>query len=516
MKRKAKPVEETIETVIQKPVFPHPATDEQKIIFEAVENTSDNLLIEARAGSSKTTTIVHAAKLLPPDSKILFLAFNKHIKEELATKLPDYVKCYTSHGLGVSAIKRKYGDKIQFDGFKVNKIIDIKRKTWNLHYDMVVDLIPDYISDIKKLVDLCRLTMTFDKKYIEFLAEKHDIMFSEPKDINRVLSVLEKVIEDKKSYDYVDMVFMPATDKAIWMFQYDYVFVDEAQDLCRAQQEMIRKVLKRDDFGTYKSRLISVGDPKQAIYSFAGSDAKSFEWFKKFNNPKLLTLAVTFRCAQKIVEHAQQLVPDIKARDGAPEGIVMKGSIEDAVDGDFILCRTTAPLVALFFELLAQGKKCGIKGSDIGLSLIDLIKPYKSLATMAAKLHNELMQMQGMLRKKGITKFKEYGAYANLSDKIDVIKFLSKESNDIDDLRKKISEIFTDTVSGIVLSTIHKSKGLEADRVFIIRPDKLPMRVSKPWMAEQEKNLIYVAMTRAKNSLIYDYEWTNEEEDETE
>ena len=78
------------------------------------------------------------------------------------------------------------------------------------------------------------------------------------------------------------------------------------------------------------------------------------------------------------------------------------------------------------------------------------------------------------------------------------------------DLKYKIKSIFTDEIQGIVVSTVHKIKGLEADRVFIIRPDLLPMQTPKPWQHIQEKNLQYVAYTRAKLDLIFDNEWTDE------
>ena len=75
----------------------------------------------------------------------------------------------------------------------------------------------------------------------------------------------------------------------------------------------------------------------------------------------------------------------------------------------------------------------------------------------------------------------------------------------------KIKAIFTDDIDGICLSTVHKVKGLEADRVFIVRPDLLPMTtVTKGWQVQQEKNLEYVAITRARMELIYDYKWIND------
>ena len=104
-------------------------TKEQERIFMFTKKRPENILIKAYAGAGKTTTIVEAVKLLPTDKSIMFLAFNKHIKEELATKLPEHVRCYTTYGLGMGAIKRKYGDKIQFDEFKADKIIQKKSKS---------------------------------------------------------------------------------------------------------------------------------------------------------------------------------------------------------------------------------------------------------------------------------------------------------------------------------------------------------------------------------------------------
>jgi len=114
-------------------------TDEQERIFMFVKKRPENILIKAFAGAGKTSTIVEAVKLLPTDKSILFLAFNKHIQEELKTKLPEGVRCYTTYGLGTSAIKRKYGDKIEFDEFKADKIILKKSKSWDLHNEFKDD-----------------------------------------------------------------------------------------------------------------------------------------------------------------------------------------------------------------------------------------------------------------------------------------------------------------------------------------------------------------------------------------
>jgi len=117
------------------------------------------------------------------------------------------------------------------------------------------------------------------------------------------------------------------------------------------------------------------------------------------------------------------------------------------------------------------------------------------------------------LKKEGILDPNEHSGYNALADKVNTLLFLAKISDNVLDLKYKIKTIFTDKIQGIVLSTVHKIKGLEANKVFIVRPDLLPMKSNKPWQHLQEKNLEYVAYTRAKLDLVFDRKWTDEEKD---
>ncbi len=460
-----------------------------------------------------TTTIVEAVKLLPIDKSIMFLAFNKHIQEELKTKLPEHVRCYTTYGLGMSAIKRKYGDKIQFDEFKADKIILKKSKTWGLDEELKSDEeISIYLNNMKKLCNLCRLTLTTKPEFVSYVSERYDIPLTKPNDVKRALKVLDTMTNDRSTFDYTDMIFLPAIDNSIWFFPQDYVFVDEVQDLNRCQIKIIEKVLKKDR--TTKKilgRLISVGDFFQGIYGFNAADEKSFQWFEKFPNTKVLPLSVSFRCSQAVIRKAQEIVPDIKALPDAPEGSIRNGNvIEEAQSGDFVLCRTTMPLVKLFFQFLTNGKKAIIKGSDIGVHLIELIGKINNIDKLINFWEDELKSFRKDLKKEGILNPNEHSGYSALEDKVMTLLFLCRISDSILDLKHKIKSIFTDEIQGIVLSTVHKIKGLEANRVFIIRPDLLPMQTAKPWQYAQEKNLEYVAYTRARLDLIFDREWTDE------
>ena len=112
-------------------------TKEQEKIFHFLKNRKENLLIGALAGVGKTTTLIEGTKMLPKDSKKIYLAFNKHIQMELKKRLPEDVYCYTFHGLGNAAIKRIYGDSIKFDEFKVDNIIRKKSKRWKLDKEIL-------------------------------------------------------------------------------------------------------------------------------------------------------------------------------------------------------------------------------------------------------------------------------------------------------------------------------------------------------------------------------------------
>jgi len=491
-------------------------TDEQKVIFHAIHKKTENIIIEALAGCGKTTTIVAGLTLLPDNTDKMFLAFNKHIQLELQEKLPEGVRCKTMHGLGLGAIKMKYGDSVEIDEFKISKLIKKKSKNWNLQneFNSEVEKIV-YMKTIGKLVDLCRLTLTTNKKYIPYIAQKYDIRYSTPKDVKRVLSILEESMNDKKTIDFTDMVFLPAIDPKIWLFPQDYVIVDEIQDLNRAQQRMIDKMLKKDRKTKIKTgRLIGVGDKNQSIYGFAGADGNAFEWFRNYPNTIILPLTHTFRCGVEIVNEAKKIVPNFKPMENAHQGIVKEGDVvHDPVEGDFVLCRKTSPLVTLFFLYLLEGKKATIKGRDIGISLIEMINKHKTIGEAINFWEKELKEFKKSLIKQGIINYEEHSGYSSMKDKVDVILFLCKLSNDMSDLIQKIEQIFSDDLEGIVLSTVHKVKGLEADRVFIARPDILPIPVKKTWQAQQEKNLQYVAITRARKELIYDYNWNDEKED---
>lgn len=249
-----------------------------------------------------------------------------------------------------------------------------------------------------------------------------------------------------------------------------------------------------------------------SIYGFNGSDTDSFNWFRDRENTKEFPLSTSFRCAKRIIELAQTLVPNIRYKHDAEDGEVFSGSvIELAQAGDYVLARKNKPLVVLLFDLVRLNKMATIRGNEIGIRISEMVRKYKSISELSDGLNQNLNEMRdNLINNFGVIDFRNDPRYVSLEDTVEIVRFLIGNSGSIQKIIEKISLIFTDTPKGIVLSTVHKSKGLEADTVFIIKPDEIRLKTPIPEAALQERNLEYIAYTRAKRRLIFDRDWTDE------
>ena len=91
-----------------------------------------------------------------------------------------------------------------------------------------------------------------------------------------------------------------------------------------------------------------------------------------------------------------------------------------------------------------------------------------------------------------------------LEDKRDTIEALSDGCQTVAGLEQRIAQVFSDDQAGVVFSTVHKFKGGEAEKVYILEPGLMPHpRASQAWEMVQERNLRYVAITRSKQELYF-------------
>lgn len=484
----------------------------QQDIFDFIQHGNGNSVINALAGSGKTSTIVNAVKLIPSTCNALFIAFNKEIVKELEKKLAGVknVQVKTLHSLGLLMIRRNLGTNIEIDEYKYRTFIkkNIKQLSSADFDKMTTKLMQQYTDNVIKLCDLGRYNLAQCEKDLLQVSARHDIPIIDD-ECNAVLNVMKWGRENTTSIDFTDMVWLPyeLTLNPIGL-QYDYIFIDECQDLNAAQRELFLRCFRR---GT---RFIAVGDKKQAIYSFAGADAESFAKLQNLPNTTTLPLPISYRCPKKVVNLANQFVDTMECREGAPDGeIVHNVSIKDIHDGDMVLCRTKMPLIKLYMRYLRMGVKSYVRGQDIGLNLLRMVDKTEQIVLnvslqkdgVFARLYDDLFEERNRLMIKRGMDLEDATLSNQIMNKYDSIKaleILAEGLTSARDLHDRIENVFAESADGVCLSTIHKAKGLEANNVYILCKTLMPSRLAtQDWEKEQEQNLMYVAYTRAKYKL---------------
>jgi superfamily I DNA/RNA helicase len=472
----------------------------QKDIYDVFTTSDNNINISAVAGSGKTTVLLELLKFVPDDKQALFVAFNNSIVDELKRRIggKSNVEISTIHAYGWRSVLCRYGSKVKMNPNKVfSKIEGILKQ-----YEISTKKYGYYFYIIPKIIDLMRCNLTpLDKQDILDMSMHYDLDISEV-EAEIAMKVFEKMNRDKSQFDFMDMIYQPVTDAHIRLRKYDYVFCDESQDFSICQQKIIQMSLNR------KGRLITVGDEHQSIYGFAGADANSYQKLSELNGESVkMPLSVCYRCSKSVVIEAQKIVPEIQYAPDAEMGCVREGSMrEDLEQGDWILCRNLKPLVQTYLWLMKNKVKSKIKGKDIGEGILSMINKTgaKTLRGMWTLLELEKEKLCKKLKKRGVRQPSLHPKMELFTQRTEVIECLMNEVTDVQSLKKLIENIFTDEVKGIMLSTIHKSKGLENNRILFLCPELIPSRyATTDWMAEQEMNLYYVAVTRAKHSLIY-------------
>ena len=245
-----------------------------------------------------------------------------------------------------------------------------------------------------------------------------------------------------------------------------------------------------------------------SIFGFTGADDDAVGLIKREFSCAELPLTVTYRCPKAVVAEACALVPDYEAHPSAPEGSVRRIDEHKMIQeeglqaSDAILCRKTAPLVSWAFRLISAGVPCHVEGRDIGAGLLKLANRWK-VRTLDA-LRDRLEKYRDREVEKLMAKGREAQA-ESLADRVDTLMVLMEGVTSVVELRSKIEGMFQDNAPSLTLCTVHRSKGREWVRVYLLgRYQFMPSPFARQeWQARQEQNLIYVAITRAQQELVY-------------
>jgi DNA helicase-2/ATP-dependent DNA helicase PcrA len=321
--------------------------------------------------------------------------------------------------------------------------------------------------------------------------------------------------------DYTDMLYLPYKWNLQPVRKYEFLFIDECQDLSKAQFAVAAK------YGKKGGRILAVGDPSQSIYGFTGADINSFNRVKEYTQANQLPLTICFRCPKKVVELAKTIRTDIvgsKEDEGIVHSILFEDVVNSAKPGDLIISRLRAPIVLLVFSFIDKNIKVQIHEDEVREIINEIKNIFKqnelnqiisSLSYGFDDLKTEVMNRWNWIIQKNserITDSTERNLYVEnekkyLEKKLDFLhKKYEQWKNDCDtlnDILKRIKDYISATDNAIKLSTIHRAKGLENKRVFILNYDELPFfrLQQKDWERTQEINLKYVAITRALSEL---------------
>lgn len=494
------------------------ASEYQIKIFQCIEYGVGNMVINASAGSSKTTSIVNGINYIPKEKRVLFVAFNKDIASKIKTLVErENTNVHTFHSLGRSILIENniITEDTPINEYKYNTYIKENIETLSKEGELrsLKNNYNTYISNITKLCEYCRYFHYMQKNKIKKLAKFYGITIIRD-EIDVVIEVLKWGTKCQDEIDYTDMIWLPVQLNLTTKNKlYDFIFVDEAQDTSIVEQELVFKTFKRG------ARFCIIGDTKQSINIWCGATEEAIDVFLKQPNTQTFNLPISYRCPRKIVDFVQQFTDNIISAPNAIEGeINYEVSPNYAQAGDMILCRNTAPLIKLHLLYLRNNKKSFIRGfENIKTEYLSLIQNSNSkfidkniLTTdgLIPTLYKQLFQQMEYLKKDFSLSEEELVVHPKILEMYDNIQgiiSLSDSINTTEELIDKINTVFSgNELNAIQLSTIHKAKGLEADNVFILCPSLLPNPYAKlDWEKRTEINLQYVAYTRAKKTLNF-------------
>lgn len=472
----------------------------QSEIEEAYLNTNKNIFINASAGAAKTTTIVRLANQTLPTKNVCFLAFNNSIAKELRSRLPEYIDVATTHAKAYGILRSNVKMNVKINELKnfiyCKQVIKRKfkdKKKENAHLFIVADII-NYMKLNNLQPTEENVSNVCDGYSISATQDQIDDTINVMKFIERDEANLSK--SKPHNIDFTDMLYLCVNKVKKEDFpKYDIVFCDEVQDFNICQQILTLNLLKP------KGRLISVGDEKQSVNFFAGSSLDTFNFFKERPNTISLTLPISYRLPISGVEFANRIFPNsTEVKENAIEGEVKGGDISEADCGDLIICRNNKPLILAWLELAKLKKKAYIEGKEFGENLKRIIDKIDTINDLPDILEEKYRELKG----KGVLDPTFNNQYQSLKEKCDIIEILFEEFGSLNKVYNILDEVFSTNSEGIKLTTIHKSKGLEAENVFVLNWYLLPSKFAKSeGEIYAEKCLQYVAVTRHKNKLTF-------------
>jgi hypothetical protein len=464
----------------------HTPTAEQAEVLDAFGFGAD-LVVQARAGSGKTTTLKMLAASTP--ERGVYVAYNKETAKDAARDFPDRVTCRTAHALAFAAVGKRYGDRLRDPRMPARETARILGVNDPLRYaDDRAPLAPAQVA---------RLAMDTVRRFCYSADDEigpdhvpHLNGVDEPTSRQVLRDAVVPLARRAWDTDLTRTTGRLRFDHDVYLKMWclsrpqlgaDYVCLDEAQDANPAVAALVQ--------GQHAQRVL-VGDACQAIYGWRGAvDAMS-----TFNGWSL-TLSQSFRFGHRIADEANKWLTLLNS---APpvKGLEAIDSTMGPVDApDAVLCRTNAGALATAMAAMDDGRKAALVGGADDL---------KRLAEAATTLrmgmgchHPELCVFRTWDELRDYAA--EDAAGADLRVFVDLVDRYGPSQ-----VIQACDGLADEDVADVVVSTAHRAKGREWASVTIAEdfrephdtPAGLPGEVPR-----EDAMLAYVAVTRARHHL---------------
>ncbi len=475
---------------------------------EAIINSTGDIKINAVAGSGKTTTIIEYAKARPKHAKILYLAFNKSVKLEAIKKFTEKglhnVTVETAHSLAYKNIVFRHQYKVRAQGYKTYELAELLGLQGNgeKHHEFVIaNHINKFIalfcnSDKLKVQDVNYLQTISDAKAKTFVKTFYHFIQTQTR---QLLAKMDKG-EIEITHDFYLKKFQLQNP----VLPFDYILFDEGQDASAAMLDIFLK---------QTATKVIVGDTHQQIYSWRFA-VNSLEKTGLTN----FNLSHSFRFGSSIASLATKVL-FWKNEIAEIQPVTIKGlGNSKETKTKAVIGRTNLGLLLKAIEYVTEKKNIkqiyfegninSYTYADEGASLYDVLNLYNNKQHL---IKDTLIKSMGSV--KDLEEYIEKTEDAQLSMMLEIVK---KYGNDIYDIIKDIKARHVENdekeKAEIVFSTVHRCKGMEYDAVHLVNDfitETKAERLAHDFEKDERKlnklneeiNLLYVAVTRTKNTL---------------